>query len=432
MSVSFNTNIIGLKPSATLAINEKSNELIQTGKKVYKLGFGQSPFPVPQVVVDSLRENAHQKNYLPVKGLYQLRASVADYYHRNYQLECTAEDVLIGPGSKELLFLTQLICQGELLLPQPSWVSYAPQAELVNKTYTWLPTFPQNDWLLNADDLEEYCYKNPSKQKILLLNYPSNPTGSTLNKEDLQNIAKVARKYNVIILSDEIYADTHHEGQHVSIAKYYPEATIVSSGLSKWCGAGGWRLGTFVFPKELRHLLNQMAIVASETFTSTSAPIQYAAVTAYQNDKSITQYIQHSQFILKTIAKAISEILIKHNITHPKPIGGFYLMPDFSFYKEILNTNNIFTSTQLCDRLLEETGVALLPLADFGMPESFLGARLSYVDFDGQLALEKINENYNTKATELAPRVLEGILLLVNWLTLDNYTPNGINLAASG
>ena len=416
MSVSFNTNVLGLKASATLAINEKSKELIQAGKKVFRLGFGQSPFPVPQVVVAALRENAHQKDYLPVKGLLRLRTSVADYYHRNYQLECSAEDVLIGPGSKELLFLTQLICQGELLLPSPSWVSYAPQAQLTNKTYTWLKTTPQNNWMLSAKDLENYCYKNPASQKILLLNYPSNPTGSTLSEKELKEIAAVARKYDLLIIADEIYADTHHLGQHTSIAKYYPEGTIISSGLSKWCGAGGWRLGTFVFPKAHRNLLNQMAVAASETFTSTSAPIQYAAVKAYQGGKEITQYLQNSQLILKIIANAISKIFTKNNIVHPKPKAGFYLMPDFSFYREKLHARNIFTSTQLCDRLLEDTGVALLPLTDFGMDESFLGARLSYVDFDGQLALNKINLNHNTNATELAPKVLHAVLLLVNWV----------------
>jgi len=108
--------------------------------------------------------------------------------------------------------------------------------------------------------------------------------------------------------------------ENKSIAKYYPEGTIVSSGLSKWCGAGGWRLGTFVFPKELRWLLDKMAVVASETFTTTSAPIQYAAVKAYEGGTEIEEYLTHSRIILGKVAQACSQLLLAINISHPAPI----------------------------------------------------------------------------------------------------------------
>ncbi len=417
MNQPININITNLKPSATLVINERSNDLVKAGKKVYKLGFGQSPFPVPKVVVQALKDNAHQKDYLPVRGLFSLRAAVANYHQQKFEINCSAEDVLIGPGSKELLFLTQMIYQGELLLPQPSWVSYEPQAHLANKVHQWLTTKVENGYLLDGETLDNYCQQALNTPRILILNYPSNPTGSSLNKTQLENIVQVARKHNILILSDEIYGDVHHTGKHESIAKYYPEGTIVSSGLSKWCGAGGWRLGTFVFPKELRWLLDKMAVVASETFTTTSAPIQYAAVKAYEGGSEIEDYLTHSKLILKKIAQAASAILLQKNISHPNPEGGFYLMPNFNYYKARLNSKNIFTSHQLCERLLEKTGVALLPLSAFGMPEEFLGARLSYVDFDGQKALQMIKENPNARAESLAPQVIEGIQLIGEWIT---------------
>ena len=411
-----NLNIINLKPSATLAINERSNALIESGKKVYKLGFGQSPFPVPKIVVGALKDNAYQKDYLPVKGLYALRRAVANYHTQKFDLTIEAEDVLIGPGSKELLFLTQMIYQGELLLPQPSWVSYEPQAHLASKNYHWLKTESNSNYMLDGITLDNYCSQKVNTPRILILNYPSNPTGNSLSAKQLKEIAAVARKHKILILSDEIYGDVHHTGKHESIASYYPEGTIVSSGLSKWCGAGGWRLGTFVFPKELRWLLDKMAVVASETFTTTSAPIQYAAVKAYEGGVEIEEYLSLSRLILKRIAQATSSILINNKIYHPNPEGGFYLMPDFNFYKKALNAKNIFTSHQLCEALLEETGVALLPLSAFGMPEDFLGARLSYVDFDGEKALQLIKENPNAPAEALAPKVVEGIQLIVDWI----------------
>ncbi len=411
-----NKNISSLRPSATLAINEKSQALMDSGKEVIRLGFGQSPFPVPTVVTKALQANAHQKDYLPVKGLLKLRETVATYHQRKFGLNCTAEDVLIGPGSKELLFITQLIYKGALLLPQPSWVSYAPQAELTSKQHYWLPTTSRNDYMLDAQTLDKHCEKWGIQQGILILNYPSNPTGSTFKKKALKEISAVARKHRILILSDEIYGDVHHNGKHESIAKYYPEGTIVSSGLSKWCGAGGWRLGTFVFPKALRWLVNQMAVVASETFTTTSAPIQYAAVRAYQGGKSIDTYLAGSRQVLGIIAQEVYRLLKKYKIPTPKPKGGFYLMPDFSNHKVSLNSRGIQTSVQLCDQLLADTGVALLPLEAFGYSPEVLGARLSYVDFDGAKALKIIKKNPDATAKELAPKVIKGIRSIGDWL----------------
>ena len=131
--LSLNLNVRGLPQSATLAINELSNQLRKDGRMIYKLGLGQSPFPVPQPVVDELKANAHQKDYLPVKGLPQLREAVADYHCRTHGICYTADDVLIGPGSKELMFLLQYTYYGDLVIPTPSWVSYAPQALIIGR-----------------------------------------------------------------------------------------------------------------------------------------------------------------------------------------------------------------------------------------------------------------------------------------------------------
>ena len=116
-TVNLNLNVRGLTPSATLAINERSAELLQQGREVLKLGLGQSPFPVPRVVVEALRENAHQKDYLPVRGLGTLREAVAAYHSRKHGIERTGDNVLVGPGSKELMFLVQLVYYGDLVIP---------------------------------------------------------------------------------------------------------------------------------------------------------------------------------------------------------------------------------------------------------------------------------------------------------------------------
>ena len=285
--INLNLNVRGTPLSSTLAINELSAKLSKEGKHVYKLGLGQSPFPVQRAVVEELRVNAHQKDYLPVKGLYELREAVAEYHSNRHAIDRNAEDILIGPGSKELMFLLQLVYYGDLVIPTPSWVSYAPQAHIIGRHVKWIPTTLENGWKLMANDLKNLCTDDPSRPRIVILNYPSNPSGKTYTANELKDLSKVAREYKVILLSDEIYGELNYSGKHISISRFYPEGTIISSGLSKWCGAGGWRLGTFAFPPSLNWLLEAMAAVASETFTSTSAPIQYAAIRAFKGVKDI-------------------------------------------------------------------------------------------------------------------------------------------------
>ena len=123
-----------------------------------------------------------------------------------------------------------------------------------------------------------------AKTQVLILTYPDNPTGLTYSSEELKALSEVARKHQIIIISDEIYGRTDFNDSHCSMARYYPEGTIISTGISKWAGAGGWRLGFFVFSKELSWLREAMTNIASETYTSVSAPIQYAACSAFIKD----------------------------------------------------------------------------------------------------------------------------------------------------
>ena len=175
--IHLNLNVRGLAPSATLAINEKSAELQALGRPVFRLGLGQSPFPVPGRVIQSLRDNAHRKDYLPVSGLNSLRESVAGFNERLQGIRTDPGLVMIGPGSKELIFILQLVYYGDLVIPTPSWVSYSPQARIVGRHVYWVPTSPDNYWRMSPDQLEKICRTDPDKPRIAILNYPSNPTG---------------------------------------------------------------------------------------------------------------------------------------------------------------------------------------------------------------------------------------------------------------
>ena len=386
--ISLNLRVRGLRPSATVTINDRCNALKAKGRDVIKLGLGQSPFPIPAIVVEALQRHAHEKDYLPVLGLRELRESVAEHHARIFGIKCDPDDVLIGPGSKELMFLLQLSYYGDLIIPSPTWVSYAPQARIVGRNIIRLETSIDNDWFPTANQLEALCEQDPGRPRILILNYPSNPTGRTLSRDRLVELAAVARRYNVIVLSDEIYGKLHHDGAHQSMVPMLPQATIFSGGLSKWCGAGGWRLGLFVFPRELTWLRDAMSAVATETFTSTSAPIQHAAVTAFEDNPELDSYLRYSRKILKLLGSTVYEKLHATGLRVLPPEGGFYVFPDFSPFAGRLKVRGVNNSKELCELILNDTGVALLPGSDFDRPEHELTARIAYVDFDGKAALD--------------------------------------------
>ena len=396
-----------LKPSSTLLINETSRKLEEQGKKIFKFGFGQSPFKVPEDVVRELKNNAHQNKYLPMQGLSELRNAVAKYTSKKKNYDYKSENVIIGPGSKELMFLLHIIFDGEIILPAPSWVSYAPQAILGRNKAQILQTKRENNWFPTASEIEEIVLKDKNKNYLLFLNSPNNPSGQIC--ENLEEIASIAEKYNLIILSDEIYSELSFMNNYQSISNFCPEKTIISTGLSKWCGAGGWRLGYFLVPDSLTEIKNMINVLASETFSAVSAPIQYAAIKAYEQDHS--NYINKSKNILGAIGNYVYENLRSNKVLINKPQGGFYLMPEF------LN-KKFNSSSEMCDSILNDTGVALLPGSDFGFEQTKMLARLSFTDFDGQEFMNKIEDNQkidNDEINKFAPKIVEGVDKLKKW-----------------
>ena len=401
-------NIVkNLEPSSTLKINEISRELEEKGQNVFKFGFGQSPFQVPKDVISELQNNAHRNKYLPMQGLKELREAVAKYTTNKKGYNYKSENVIIGPGSKELMFLLHLIFDGEIILPVPSWVSYAPQALLGRNKVQNIQTKRENNWFPTAEDLEKIILKDKNKKYLLFLNSPNNPSGQIC--KNLKEISNIANKYNLFILSDEIYSELSFEDNYKSISNFCPEKTIISTGLSKWCGAGGWRLGYFIIPDALIEINKMINVLASETFSAVSAPIQYAAIKAFQNDH--TKYIRKSKNILSAVGKYVYSNLKSNKVLINEPQGGFYLMPEF------LNAK-FKTSAEMCDSILKDTGVVILPGSDFGFNPNKMLARLSFTDFDGQEFMEQLEDNQkidDVMINKYAPKIVEGTNKLKKW-----------------
>ena len=409
MSSRIKNSILKLKESSTLVINEKCKDLIKHGKKVYQFGFGQSPFPVPEKIVETLKKNAHRKEYLPIQGLPQLREVISNYLKKKTGNNYPKENILITPGSKEAMLLMHIAFEGEIIIPAPGWVSYEPQAQIgLNKVH-WLETTRSNNWFPTPSDLEKKI-KTIDKKKnlILILNSPNNPSGAVCN--NLEALAKVAKKYKLIILSDEIYTDLTFENKYHSISKYYPELTFITGGLSKWCGAGGWRLGFLVVPKKLKKFLTSLKSLASESYSTVNTPTQFAAVEAY--DGNYDNYKNKVKSILNAVGNYVYNNLKSNKVLINPPQGAFYLMPEFinKKYK---------SSSKLCEVILNETGVAMLPGSDFGFKPKRMLTRLSYTDFDGANFFKNVrnhNSINDTMIEKYAPNVAEGTEKLSKWV----------------
>ena len=189
----------------------------------------------------------------------------------------------------------------------------------------------------------------------------------------------------MIILSDEIYSELSFNDNYKSISNFCPEKTIISTGLSKWCGAGGWRLGYFVVPENLKTIKETLNVLASETFSAVSAPIQYAAIQAYEGNHK--NYIKSSREILKSVGNYVYDNLYSNKVLINKPQGGFYLMPEF------INAKFHHLHQKCVTIFLNETGVALLPGSDFGFDKKRMLVRLSFTDFNGENFMKEYEKN---------------------------------------
>ncbi len=410
---------LALAKSGTLSLNERMGEVSSAGRKVYRFGFGESPFPVPDFVQAALHRASPRKEYTAVAGLPELRERIAAFHQEADGYAIHADQVLVAPGSKPLLYsVMQAFSPGDFYAAGPSWVSYVPQARIARHAVHRIPTSYDARWRVRPAALDALFARGGSagRQKLLVLNYPGNPDGLTYSRPELEALAQVLRRHKAWVISDEIYALLDHRGAHVSLASIYPERTLVSTGLSKWCGAGGWRLGALILPAQAPPALKAALIgLGSEIYSCAPVPIQLAALAAYDLSAEVQAFLNAQRRCLRAIGNLVHQALLAAGIRAHAPQGGFYLLLDFSCLAPALAQRGIVSDSQLCERLLEELGLALLPGSAFGMEPQKLTARLAYVDFDGEAALATA-DNAEQTAEQHAAKMLEGIRALARWL----------------
>lgn len=398
-----------LKPSPTLYINETVSRLWQAGETVYHMGFGESRFDVHPKLAKALEDNSHQKSYLPAKGLPQLCETIASYQSHKLGMPFCADQVIVAPGSKALIYALQMSLDADLFLPTPSWVSYEPQAALLSKNVFFIPASVEDNYKLHIKTLAETIAQSDNPNKLLLLNSPNNPTGQMLRDNELQELAVFCRENNILVLSDEIYGlVTHSHVEHVSIAKYYPEGTFISGGLSKHLSLGGWRFGFTTVPDNAlgKAVMEAMIIVASEIWSAVAAPIQYAAIQAYTMDSDIEAYINTCAEIHGLRGRTIYHGLQQVGITVTKPEGAFYITANFDKWKASLNKLSVINSEALAKYLLDVHAIATLPGNAFGIPEQELSLRLStsYLDFETSADSKRVLDVYAVHGAEVVSK----------------------------
>jgi aspartate/methionine/tyrosine aminotransferase len=378
----------GLKVSATLSLNEHVREMWDTGRDVYHLGFGESRFPVHPKIAEALKANVQRRSYLPALGMRELRETIANYYQEKFQMIVSPDRVVIGPGSKSLLYALLLALGEEIILQQPSWVSYAPQAHLLGKPVTWIPTRTEANYNLEIDILEQKIaesQQNWGNPEVLIVNSPQNPTGTMMTPETIEDLADFARDQGLMVLSDEIYAlITHGQIPHASIAQFYPEGTVVLGGLSKHLSLGGWRFGVAILPpgragKALAHALQN---IASSIWSCVTAPVQYAALVAYSCDPEIDEYIALCARLHGIRTRYLYDVLDELGVPCVEPTGTFYIFPSFKKWREPLAVRGVHTSEDLAMYLLENYELVTLPGTAFNCSPKYLCLRLSssYID----------------------------------------------------
>jgi len=356
--------VVGLKPSGI----RKFFDIVSEMKDAISLGVGEPDFDTPWHVRDegiySLEKG--RTFYTSNSGLMELRQEICNYIKRKQGVSYDPKhEVLITVGGSEAIDigLRAVINPGdEVLIPQPSFVSYEPCAIMAGGVPVIIELKEENEFRLTAEELENAITE---KTKILILPFPNNPTGAIMEREDLEAIAEVIRKHDILVMSDEIYAELTYKEKHVSIIEMegMRERTILINGFSKAYAMTGWRLGYACGPREILEQmtkLHQFAIMCAPTTS------QYAAVEALRNgDDDVqemkTAYNQRRRYLMN----AFQEM----GLSCFEPFGAFYIFPCIKEFG--------MTSEEFAERFLKEEKVAVVPGTAFGdCGEGFL--RISY------------------------------------------------------
>ena len=395
----------------------------ECGFGFYGFAFGQSPFAVPKIMQEALIKNSNKGEYAAVPGIPELRNAISKYNKHYFHMDVAPERIYVGPGTKELIFNLLEILHGTVILPTPAWLGYLPQIRFLQKNYHMLSTRANKK--ISPSDLRKLALRLQDRQKILILNNPNNPTGLLYDQLELEEIADVCREQNIVVISDEIYAQTTFNfSKFVSMGKIYPEGTFVTNGLSKSHAAGGYRLGYVVFPQHTTELKSQFKKILATEYTAVSTPIQHAAVAGFEISKEMDEYFEITRNIHHIMGEYTHDVLLEiDGVKATKPDATFYLLADFNAFATDLQKVKISTSQKLSESLMVHPyHTAIVGGDSLVLERTDYSARIAYVDYDGA----EVYENYknqrpktHSERTEFvlnnAPKTVGGIKMIARF-----------------
>jgi aspartate aminotransferase len=358
----------GLKPSPTLAINAKAKSMQAQGIKVVSFGAGEPDFDTPENIkraaIKAIQEGFTK--YTAVGGIDELKDAVIQKFKRDNQLTYKRSEVLVSCGGKHSFYnLAQaLFDQGdEVIIPAPYWVSYPPMVLLAGAAPVIIGTREEDNFKITPEGLKRAI---TPKTKALVLNSPSNPTGSAYTKKDLERIAEIAISSNFFVISDEIYEKIVYDGFEfrsiASLGEEIRKRTIIVHGVAKTYAMTGWRIGYTAGPEEIISAMNNIQSQSTSNPTSISQKASVEALIGSQDEvkKMVSAFAQRRNYIVDRL----NEI---EGVSCYKPIGAFYVFPNFShYYGRIYQGKKINNSTDLADFFLDVAKVAVVPGVEFG------------------------------------------------------------------
>ncbi|MDB2125021.1 pyridoxal phosphate-dependent aminotransferase [Clostridium paraputrificum] len=375
--MNYSKKAMNITPSITLAITAKAKELKGAGVDVVSFGAGEPDFNTPKNIMDAAIKSMEEgkTKYTPTSGIIELREAICKKLKEDNNLNYNSNQIIVSTGAKQCLadvFMAILNPGDEVIVPIPYWVSYPELIKLADGVPVFVEGKEENDYKYTLESLNKVVNDNT---KAIIINSPNNPTGTVYSIEELKEIAEFAKKYDLIIISDEIYEKLIYDGKkHVSVASLSEDAynrTIVINGFSKSYAMTGWRLGYAAGNAEVIKL---MTSVQSHVTSNTNSIAQYAGVEALNGpkdeiEKMVKKFEERRNLMIDRIKRITGLSIIR-------PEGAFYVMINLENYLgKSINENIINNSVDFSRELLEHEKVAVIPGSAFGLDKYI---RLSY------------------------------------------------------
>lgn len=385
-----------IKPSPTLAVNAKANAMKAEGTDILNFSVGEPDFATPDHVCEAGKKAIDEKftRYTAVPGIIELREAITESYRENRGWDYKPEQVQVSCGGKHGLYNMAQALFGpgdEVLIPTPYWVSYPPIVQLAGATPVLIPLSENNDFDLRPEDLEKYV---SDRTRGIILNSPSNPTGSVFSREALEAVSDMARKGNWAIISDDIY-DTivYREGRlpHIlDVAPDLKDQTLILNGVSKSFAMTGWRIGYTLGPD---HVIAAMNKIQSQSTSNPSSVAQRAALAAVIGPQDFPVRMRDS--FLPRRDYIVQELTSIPGISCVIPSGAFYVFPNFSaYYSKAYEGGVIEGSVAMSEYLLEKSHLATVPGIAFGSDD--------FIRFSFAASMEDLEEGMRRLKEALA------------------------------